>query len=77
MEVELNCYKMLDHPHILRYHGHSSEKDEMLLRIYTEFCDLGDLGRYMKPSQRYFSPSSTFITWIRSTDFYHTVNGTG
>lgn len=51
MEVELNCYKMLGHPHILQYHGHVSTNGGMGLYIYTELCEFGDLGVFMEPQK--------------------------
>lgn len=43
--AELNCYRTLSHPHVLKYVHH--ELTENCMDIFTEFCELQDLDGFM------------------------------
>jgi serine/threonine protein kinase len=42
MKDELDFLTTLKHPHIIEYVHHEHEQDNVL-RIFTEYCELGDL----------------------------------
>jgi len=50
-ELEIDCYRTLDNPHILQYHGHELKSDGRILHIYTEVCEHGDLVQTFNESK--------------------------